>query len=364
MLKFTPFFLIFLFLQCYANETKPVRGVWLTNVDSKALNSKEGITEAVSLCKEFNVNTIYVVAWNKAMTTYPSKILKKLTGVEIDTQMTGRDPLRELIEEAHASNIKVIAWFEFGFSSSYQQDGGVLCKLKPGWKSKNSKDTLVTKNGFDWLNGFNPEVQQFLLSLIMEVVRNYDVDGIQGDDRLPAMPVESGYDEYTTQLYMTQHNGKRPPSDFRDTAWVNWRAGLLNNFMKAIHDSVKNYNSHLIVSMAPSIYPWSKEEYLQDWPAWVREGWVDEICPQLYRYDVKDYNLALKNILNEQLSPEDYNKFFPGILLKVGKYIASDSYLMEAVKANRDNNVNGEVYFFYEGLKVKKDFFNNQYQDN
>ena len=51
------------------------------------------------------------------------------------------------------------------------------------------------------MNGFDPEVQDFIMSLIMEVVLKYDIKGIQGDDRLPAMPTLAGYDNYTSSLY-------------------------------------------------------------------------------------------------------------------------------------------------------------------
>ena len=50
------------------------------------------------------------------------------------------------------------------------------------------------------MNAIHPEVQQFLLDMVQEVIRSYDVDGIQGDDRLPAMPSEGGYSRYTIEL--------------------------------------------------------------------------------------------------------------------------------------------------------------------
>jgi uncharacterized lipoprotein YddW (UPF0748 family) len=93
------------------SNIQAVRGVWLTNVDSEVLNTRENIVEAVNLLDELGFNSIFVVTWNKAMTSYPSKIMKDLTGVEIDTLFTGRDPLKELIDEAHSKKIKVIAWF-------------------------------------------------------------------------------------------------------------------------------------------------------------------------------------------------------------------------------------------------------------
>lgn len=339
-------------------EEKPttaVRGAWLTNVDSDALKSKAGIDSAVNFCDELGINTIFVVTWNKGMTQYPSKIMKEFTGVEIDTLFTGRDPLKELIDAAHAKNIKVIAWFEFGFSSSYQLNGGEIIKLKPEWASKDVNGNLATKNGFEWMNGFHPDVQEFMLSLIMEVVNNYDIDGIQGDDRLPAMPSESGYDDYTKKLYADSHDGKLPPNDFRDTAWVQWRADLMTDFMQKIYERVKAAKKNVIISMAPSIYPWAKEEYLQDWPEWVRRGYVELVCPQLYRYEFKDYKFALEEILNGQIESKDLNKFYPGILLKVGDYYPSREYLREMIEENRKQNINGEVFFFYEGLKKYPD---------
>ena len=56
----------------------------------------------------------------------------------------------------------------------------------------------MTKNKFQWMNAFHPEVQDFMLDLISEILFSYPtIDGIQGDDRLPALPSTAGYDEYT-----------------------------------------------------------------------------------------------------------------------------------------------------------------------
>lgn len=348
---------------CSLPLSEAVRGVWLTNVDSEVLYSKENIIEAVALCKELGFNSIFVVTWNKAMTTYPSKIMKELTGIEIDTTFAGRDPLKELIEEAHKNDLKVFAWFEFGFSSSYQQNGGIILQKKPEWAAKDINGNLATKNGFEWMNGFHSDVQDFLLSLILEVVKNYNVDGIQGDDRLPAMPSLAGYDDYTIDLYKSAHNGTLPPNDYKDTSWVNFRADILNRFMKRIYLEVKAVNKNLIVSMAPSIYPWSKEEYLQDWVSWLNEGLVDLVCPQVYRHKIDDYNSALKEIVANQVSENNLHKLFPGVLLKVGKYQPEEKFLREMIQTNRKNKINGEVFFFYEGVKKYPQIFKELYNE-
>jgi uncharacterized lipoprotein YddW (UPF0748 family) len=360
------FFLFLLFLPSLSSAAGPdipLRGVWLTNVDSDVLLSRSNIDAAVERCASIGINTIFVVTWNKAMTTFPSATVKAVTGMEIDTLYTGRDPLKELIESAHARGIKVVAWFEFGFSSSFKQNGGTLLRLRPEWTARNADGNMVVKNGFEWMNGFHPAVQDFMLGMIMEVVRKYDVDGIQGDDRLPAMPSESGYDPYTVERYKSEHHGAQPPKKHKDPAWVQWRADILNTFMERIYTSVKAEKPGLSVMMSPSVYPWSKEEYLQDWPTWMKNGWVDRVIPQIYRYSLKQYTETIDEILASQIESHKLDRFTPGILLKVGTYYPSRQLLESMISENRKRGVNGEVFFFYEGLKKYPEYFNTLYKE-
>jgi uncharacterized lipoprotein YddW (UPF0748 family) len=75
--------------------------------------------------------------------------MKNLTGVEINPRFAGRDPLQELIDEAKKRNIKVVAWFEFGFSSTYNDPtGGPIIAKKPHWKGIDVNGGLATKNNF------------------------------------------------------------------------------------------------------------------------------------------------------------------------------------------------------------------------
>lgn len=334
---------------------EPVKGVWLTNVASEALYSRENIIEAVESCETLGINTIFVVTWNKAMTTYRSEIMKNFTGVEIDPILdpnnSGRDPLQEIIEESHKRGIKVFAWFEFGFSSSYNDNGGKIAELKPEWMSLTSTGELCTKNNFDWLNALDPEVQGFITSLVLEVVKKYDVDGIQGDDRLPAMPSSGGYNPNVIAQYKKEHFGEAPPSNYKDFEWVNWRATKLNEYLKNLYKAVKKEDPNCIVSMAPSIYPWSKEEYLQDWPHWVNFGYVDMICPQVYRKDSLSYKKALENTIS-QILPEKRHLLFPGLLIQVDDERPSKEFFRYMLDKNRDLGVHGEVFFFYEGLST------------
>ena len=174
-----------------------LRGIWLTNVDSKILHSRDKIAEAMNFLVETGFNVVFPVVWNKAFTLYPSQLMGTTFGLEIDPLYKGRDPLAEVITEAQKVGIKVIPWFEYGFVSSYKQNGGWLLSQKPEWIARDCKGNLLVKNGFEWMNALDEEVQNFLIDLVLEVVINYDIDGIQGDDRMPAFPSEGGYDGKT-----------------------------------------------------------------------------------------------------------------------------------------------------------------------
>lgn len=340
-----------------------VRGVWLTNVASDALYSRAGIERAVALCDDLGINSIFVVTWNKGQTLYPSAVMERVTGTAMDPALDphrlGRDPLRELIDVAHARGIKVFAWFEFGFAASHGQQGGELLRRHPDWAALNAQGELVTKNGFDWLNALDPEVQQFMTSLVLEVVRNYEVDGVQGDDRLPALPSAAGYNPAVVDEYQKAF-GQAPPSDAQDPQWVDWRAQKLNRYAHSLYRAVKAEAPQVIVSFAPSVFPWSKREYLQDWPTWLAEGAVDLLVPQIYRHDLASYRATLRDTL-QWVPVHDRVRFAPGVLIKVGSQMPSAELFRGMLQANRDAGQLGEVFFFYEGLEQYRDVIRASY---
>ena len=334
-----------------------IKGTWITNVASDILKSKKNIIEGIRLCKKNGINNVYVVVWNNGVTMYPSKVVEEYIGIKQSPAFVNRDPLDEMIEIAHKAGIKVHAWFEFGFSYAYHDSNAVWLRKYPAWAGKNNQGNLLQKNNFYWWSGINPEVQAFMKKLISEVVNKYNVDGIQGDDRLPAMPAEGGYDAYTVQLFEKQHNGAAPPQNPKDTVWLQWKADQLSAFGKNVYQMVKAIKPGCIVSWAPSIYPWCKEQYLQDWPKWLADGYADYIIPQLYRYKIGDYERILKE-LGALVPASLKHKVFPGILTSLGDgYQASKELTYQMIQMNRKYGFRGEVFFYFETLHRMKGKF-------
>ncbi len=336
--------------------SSPIRGTWITNVASDALHSKKNIRKTVRLCKKMGLNTLFVVVWNDGVTMYPSKVVEAYTGIKQDPVFKGFDPIREIVKEGHRQGLQVHAWFEFGFSYAYKDTASPWFQINKHWQGKNKNGGLLQKNGFYWWNAIHPEVQQFMTDLVLEVVKKYNVDGIQGDDRLPAMPAEGGYDDFTKQLYK-EETGSDVPANSKEATWLQWKADKMSSFGKRLYNAVKQTKPDCLVSWAPSIYPWSKEEYLQDWPSWLRGGYADFVMPQLYRYNLEAYEKVLKE-LHEQVTTEQKKVVFPGILTGLGDgYRISDQMLKETIRLNRHYGFSGECQFYFESLKSNKKMY-------
>jgi uncharacterized lipoprotein YddW (UPF0748 family) len=354
-LKYLAVFIFCIILNLNSQNLQEFRAVKITNVDSDVMFSDHKIAEAMDYLADIGINTILVVVWNSNSadgdyTLYPSPVMEKYFGKRIHPSFVNRDPLQRIIIEAHRNGMEVLPWFEMGFSTSYSQNGGHIIKKYPHWALKDVNGKLVVKNGFDWMSAVNPEVQEFMRALAIEVIDQYDVDGIEYSDRIPAMPVEGGYDSVTVSVYRQEHNGTPPPAEINNAEWMRWRADKLSDFFKQVRDSIKSRNKNLIVSSSPSIYPWSFQEYLQDSKTWVLDGIADNVIPQLYRYNYADYTFELNNSLNN--FPGFSDIYYAGMLIKSGSYIIEPGFLLKSIQANRSKQVNGEAFFFYEGLRA------------
>lgn len=122
-----------------------MRGVWIPSTDCKVLASKQRIAEAINFLADTGFNTVFPVVWNRGFTAYPSQIMREQFGVEIDSRYAGRDPLGELVAEASRVGLKVIPWFEYGFVSSYNLNGGHLLAKKPEWAARDRPGNLLKK---------------------------------------------------------------------------------------------------------------------------------------------------------------------------------------------------------------------------
>jgi uncharacterized lipoprotein YddW (UPF0748 family) len=329
-----------------------MRGVWIANrPHSKVLESRENITEALEFLRSIGFNTIFPVVWNRGYTLFLSRVMENYGFPHLDPfyAQQQRDPLAEIISEAHRVNIKIIPWFEYGFAASHLADGGHILQQKPHWQAIDKDGATVRHGSLTWMNALNPEVQKFMLELILEVATQYDVDGIQGCDRLPALPVMAGYDRDTISLYQTEF-GKLPPNNPQDKQWIQWRTDILTEFLSNLYRQVKTVNSQLIISMSPAVYPFCLQNLLQDSQKWLDRGIVDAIHPQIYRSSAFAYRQEVNNIQRTS-QRELLTKFAPGIAFTANGKDLSERDILNCIEINRRTGLSGQIFFHYEGLR-------------
>lgn len=357
-----------------------LRGVWLTNVGSPLLYLPWGVNRALNQLSQLNFNTVYPVVWNRGHTFYPSSVAKQVTGQSeaplLFVSRLGQNILTEIVKQGRQQNLRIIPWFEYGFRAPA---GSELARRHPDWLTNRQDKTKILKevpkeqdlpnstkakvpplseklppfvrdrivSNQSWLNPFHPEVQKFILDLIVEVVTQYDVAGIQLDDHF-GLPVELGYDSFTVKLYQQEHQGKNPPNNPQDSEWMRWRADKITDFMQRIYKAVKAAKPKAIVSLSPNPQNFAYSAYLQDWPTWVKRGLVEELVLQVYRDDMSGFSSELS-----QPALQMARRQIPvgvGILTGLWRRPISIEQIQQQVKMVRELGFKGVSFFYWDSL--------------
>lgn len=352
-------------------ETTPtaIRGVWVPAPQfTEVLHSYSNVKKFVQLLENLHMNAIYLVSYAGTSTIYKSQVLTDYStcGSQEDCYMlqpymanyssATNDPVRDLIDQAHQAGIKVFFWFEYGFMGEGKPipaHNPLLAKNTDWLGIGNDGKPSHYNNSDYYFNAYNPSVRNYLLKLVEEAIMLYpDIDGIQGDDRMPAMPRNSGYDKYTVELYKEQHDGKLPPSDYNNPEWVRWRLNILNEFANTLYTRVKKINPEIMVSFAPNPYPWCEEKLMQEWPEWCKNGRCDLLAVQCYRYTAEAYRSTVKEVLSHAKKSNPQQLFAPGmILMEGGNTKMTPGLLQEQLQINRQLGITGEIFFYNKGLE-------------
>lgn len=289
------------------------RGLWVSTVvnidyptkpttDPETLK-KEAI-RILDLAKDTGFNAVFLQVRPTADAFYKSDIFpwsKYLTGKQGVAPAGGFDPLKFWIEEAHKRGLELHAWInpyrvtkkETGqpahdFASLAPNNPAVL---HPEWVVKHSDGNLYFDPGI-------PEVRKLIIDGVLEIVRNYDVDGIHFDDYF--YPSTSFNDQATYNKY------KAPGQGIDD-----WRRENVNTLVRDCYNAIKATRSNVRFGISPfgiwanrSSNPRGSDtsglqsyySHYADSLKWVKDGIIDYIAPQLYwniGYSVADYSKLL-----------------------------------------------------------------------
>ena len=259
---------------------RETRAVWLTtlaNLDwpktyARSAESieqqKQELIDILDKYQKANINTVLLQARVRAATIYPSDIEpwdRCITGIEGRAPGYGYDPLSFAVTECHKRGMELHAW---------------IATIPVGAKNSLGCRTLKQK-GFrirnyatgSYLDPADPSVAPYLASICGEIVRKYDVDGINLD-------------------YIRYPDGWPRPS-YRDGDTPDDRRSNITTIVRAIHDEVKSIKPWVKMSCSPigkhaDLARYSSKNFnahdrvSQEAQEWLKLGLMDQLYPMQY----------------------------------------------------------------------------------
>lgn len=300
------------------------RSIWLDRGTIVSCQNAVGMSALFDRLKKAGINVVYFETNNAGFTMFPSKVSTQ------NPQTTSWNPLLAAVQEAHKRGMELHAWFwTFSVGNTFHNPiitqepdypGPVLSSHDFAWAlaSQSGAFTPPKQHEF-WLDPSAPQTRQFIKNLVLEVVKNYDVDGIQLDYiRYPfnGKGGEMGYDfagrlnfERETRLSLDRMDDKTRK------AWINWKAKQVSTLVQEVSTMVRNTKPQLRISAA--VYAMPREQRMnliqQDWETWVSNGWVDTINPMTYVIKGPEL-LKMAGYVNKTL--DNKAMVLPGLFIK------------------------------------------------
>lgn len=302
MLKSGLYYLIFLLLigniSAHAQHApkRELRGAWIATVANIDWPSKPGLSvdsqreEYIRLLdklKQLGMNAVIVQVRPAADAFYNSSIEPWsywLTGRQGQPPAPYYDPLKFMIREAHERGMEFHAWFNPYRAMNDIRRGHIapnsIMNLHPGW--------FLTYGTKKYFNPGLPEVWSYLVRVIEDVVSRYDVDAVQFDDYFyPYRIAGKEFPDYST--YKKYGNGMSVDD---------WRRHNVDTVIQMLAKAIKKDKPWVKFGISPfgiwrnrdrdpdgSLTKGGQTNYddlYADVLLWLKNGWIDYVCPQLY----------------------------------------------------------------------------------
>ncbi|MDZ7319583.1 MAG: family 10 glycosylhydrolase [candidate division KSB1 bacterium] len=224
----------------------------------------------------------------------------------------GYDPLAYAVEEGHKRGMEVHAWFNVFQASSTQ--AGAPAAVHPEWICRDRDGNPMTS--YICLSPGLAAVREYTIKVAMEIVRNYDIDGLHLDyvrwNEYSSPMVSSGLkkpgaeesvlDGMITEDQLealTQSTGSRYLYDIEHpyssgvpqgfSSWEEWWRWSVTEFVRTLHDSIQAVKPWVRLSAAAlGRYNWGPwqgyGDVHQDAALWFNEGYVDQLAPMHYHW--------------------------------------------------------------------------------
>ncbi len=272
------------------------RGAWIATVANIDWPSKPGLPSVeqkqefikqLNRLKSVGCNAVIVQVRPACDAMYDSKKepwSHYLTGRQGEPPFPYYDPLVFMIEEAHKRNMEFHAWFNpfraLMDSKKNPNPAEHVTRVHNDW--------IISYGGKSYIDPGIPEAREYVIGVIADVVKRYDVDAVHLDDYFYPYRVP-GKEFADTKSYARYGKG---------TNKEDWRRDNVSRFISLLNTSIKHIKPYMKLGISPfgvwrnkSKDPEGSEtrggqttydDLYADVLMWLQKGWVDYMMPQLY----------------------------------------------------------------------------------
>lgn len=294
----------------------PRNTIWVSSTASHdVIESRESIAAFADKAKAAGIDTVILYAKElNGHVVYPSKIAPRLLEHRGKKYNPDFDVLAAFIEECHKRGMRLHAAFDIFTEGNKLIPGvGIAFDKRKEWQSiaydVDEKDRKIKiapigefKQGIPlWVNAGLPEVQNYEISVIREVVENYAVDGVVMD-RGRWNGLNTDFSDNSRELFKKYVKDEKLnfPEDIYEirldasgkkqivegkyfSKWHEWRASVIKSFFARVRQTVKKTK--------PKV---SFESYVGSWyPVYgndVGVNWASEKHKVSYDWASKDHH--------------------------------------------------------------------------
>ena len=332
-----------------------LKGVWIRPTETSA----QQIIATLDKIKGNGFNNIFLETYYHGKTIFPSKTMNKYGFTVQNELFEGIDPLRIWVDEAHKRGIKIHTWFQsfyVGNQNPNLTQTSILAQ-HPEWGNKTKKCascygatmSASEHNGY-FLDPANPNVQEFLLELLSEIIIDYSPDGINLDYiRYPNSNPRNdmgawGFSEYARNDFKSKY-GKDPAElTISDAQWYDWnvyRRNIITEFVKKAGELGKENKTYVSAVIFPDIAS-ALATKQQDWRSWSYNSYIDGFTPLFLTYDSKMLASMMNDVMNIK-APE--TELYAGLFVTFMGGSSED--LIRQIFETRKMNANGVILFDY-----------------
>jgi uncharacterized lipoprotein YddW (UPF0748 family) len=286
-----------------------LRAVWV-DAFHDGFKTPAQVDDLVAWAREANLNALFVQVRKRGDAYYLRSFEPRAEDPEF---APGFDALQYLIDRAHAGpqRLQIHAWLAtlpiWGERDTPPAAANHPFNLRGTSAGANDTWLMYRDDGTAWagtgsagtyyLDPGNPAVQDYTAGVYLNLLRNYDVDGIHLDQirYYEGDALRWGYNP-TSVARFDQELG-RDPNDQpapTDPDWVAWRRGQVTALVRRIYLEAKAIKPNVAVTAAVVAWgkgPQSADDWdtqapfasvLQDWQTWLEQGIVDYVLPMDY----------------------------------------------------------------------------------